>query len=507
VFAIDPAEYDAIIFDMDGVVTQTAKVHAAAWKKLFDEYLEKREGKAFRAFDPDSDYTRYVDGKPRYDGIESFLASRDIDLPYGSPDDSPDTETICGLGNRKNEYFQRYLKRDGVAVYHAAIDLIRRLKGTGIQTAVISSSKNCVPVLKAAGILDLFDAKIDGMDSEERGLAGKPAPDIFLEAAAELGVDPGRSVVVEDAIVGVQGAKKGGFGCVIWVDRNEHNQTLYKHNADIVANDLSQLEIVRNPGLPSALESQGEISSRIRKGSTAIFLDYDGTLTPIVSRPENAVLSDAMRGVIKDLAERCTVAILSGRDLPDVKQKVGIADLVYAGSHGFDISGPEGLQITFQQGMSFLPMLGSAQEDLKHKLSNIPGAMVERKKFSIAVHYRNVKPASASDVSNIVDSILADYPELRKSKGKKVFELQPRIDWDKGKALLWLLHKLELDRYDVVPMYIGDDVTDEDAFKALPDRGISIVVQDRPSSTAAQYQLQNTDEVYRFLRWLLTIVY
>jgi len=502
-FTIDTAEYDAVIFDLDGVVTQTARVHASAWKALFDDYLEKREEEGFQPFDSDSDYIRYVDGKPRYEGVKSFLASRDIDLPYGSPEDAPGTETICGLGNKKNEYFHKYLKKDGVKVYDSTIRFIHRLREAHVKTAIVSSSRNCVPVLQSAGILDLFDAKIDGVDSEERGLAGKPEPDIFLEAAAELGVDPERSVVVEDTIVGVQAGRKGGFGCVVWVDRRGHHQPQNKHQADIVVTDLSQLEIAPNPDLPSALESQGEISSRIRQGRTAIFLDYDGTLTPIVSRPEDAVLSDAMRGVLKDLAARGTVAILSGRDLPDVKEKVGIADLVYAGSHGFDISGPEGLHITSQQGTSFLPTLDSAEKDLNKKLSDIPGAMVERKKFSIAVHYRNVEPERATDVSDMVNRVHADYPELRKSEGKKVFELQPRIDWDKGKALLWLLRKLDLDHPDVVPIYIGDDVTDEDAFKALPDRGIGIVVQDKPSPTAAQYRLKDTEEVYRFLRWVL----
>jgi trehalose-phosphatase len=505
VFTIDTAEYDAVIFDLDGVVTQTAKVHAAAWKALFDEFLEKRKGKGYRPFDPDADYRRYVDGKPRYDGVQSFLASRDIDLPYGSPDDSSDMETICGLGNRKNEYFQKYLKRDGVEVYHAATDLIRQLRDAGIRTAVVSSSKNCVPVLKAAGIADLFDVKIDGVDSEERGLPGKPAPDIFLEAAAELGVDPGRSVVVEDAVVGVQAGRKGGFGCVIWVNRKGHNQALPENQADMVVADLSQLGIAQTHDLPSALEAQGEISSRLSKGRTAVFLDYDGTLTPIVSRPEDAVLSNAMRSVLKDLAERCTVAILSGRDLPDVKEKVGIDHLVYAGSHGFDIAGPQDLHITSQQGTSFLPTLDKAQEDLNKELSNIPGAMVERKKFSIAVHYRNVKAESASDVSTIVNRVHADYPELRKSEGKKVLELQPGIDWNKGKALLWLLGKLGLDQPDVIPMYIGDDVTDEDAFKVLADRGIGIVVQEAPRPSAAQYRLNDTDEVYRFLHWVVGI--
>jgi len=507
-FTIDTAEYDAVIFDMDGVVTQTARIHAAAWKALFDEYLEKREGKEFRPFDPDSDYTRFVDGRPRYDGVHSFLASRDIDLPYGSPEDSSDTETICGLGNRKNEYFQKYLKKDGVEVYHAATDLIRRLKDVGIRTAVVSSSKNCVPVLQAAGILDLFDAKIDGVDSENRHLSGKPAPDIFLEAASELEVDPGRVVVVEDAIAGVQAGKHGGFGCVIGVNRGSRWKALKENKADVVVTDLSQINIIRDDSgtsthdLSSALDAEDEISRQLSEDSTALFLDYDGTLTPIVSRPEDAVLSDAMRHVLKDLSERFLVAVISGRDLTDVKQKVGIDTIFYAGSHGFDIAGPKGRHIEAQQGTSFLPVLDETQKDLEERLENISGAMVERKKFSVAVHYRNVAEERASDVSQIVDRVHARHPRLRKSSGKKVYELQPDINWNKGKALLWLLGKLGLDRPDVISLYIGDDVTDEDAFKALADRGIGIVVQEAPRPTAAQYRLKDPDEVYRFLRRL-----
>ncbi len=504
-FSIDTAEYDAVIFDLDGVVTRTARVHAAAWKKLFDEYLAKRQGEGYRPFDPDSDYRQYVDGKPRYDGVQSFLASRDIDLPYGSPEDSIDIETVCGLGNRKNAYFHTYLKREGVAVYDAATDLIRRLRDAGIRTAVVSSSKNCVPVLKAAGIADLFDAKIDGIDAEKRELAGKPAPDIFLESASELKVDPGRAIVVEDALAGVEAGKRGNFGCVIGVDRGDHGEALKQHGADVAVTDLSRIHVGQQAGgtsthdLPSALDAKHEISQQLVEGSAALFFDYDGTLTPIVPRPEDAVLSDAMRQVLKDLSERFFVAVISGRDLPDVKQKVGLDAIFYAGSHGFDIAGPKGRHIEAQQGTSFLPDLDEAQEDLEERLGNISGAMLERKKFSIAIHYRNVAEGRASDVSEIVDRVHARHPRLRKSSGKKVYELQPDVDWNKGEALLWLLDKLGPDRSDVIPMYMGDDVTDEDAFKALPDRGIGIVVQEAPRPTAAQYRLKDPDEVQRFL--------
>jgi trehalose 6-phosphate phosphatase len=179
-------KFDAVLFDLDGVVTRTAKVHAASWKRLFDEYLENRaagEGGSWKPFDIESDYNLYVDGKPRYDGVRSFLESRGIDLPYGSPDDSPDAETICGLGNRKNRIFNEHLKSHGVETYEIAVEFLQLLKENGFKTAVVSSSKNCRAVLTAAGIEDLFDARVDGVVSARIGLEGKPQPDIFLEAA------------------------------------------------------------------------------------------------------------------------------------------------------------------------------------------------------------------------------------------------------------------------------------------------------------------------------------
>ena len=204
-FAITMRQFDAVIFDLDGVITRTARVHAAAWKKLFDEYLKKIFGdEDIEPFDIETDYRNYVDGKPRYDGVKSFLTSRNIELPYGNQDDSADRETVCGLGNKKNQIFLQYLKIEGVEIYETSINLIRLLKNKGLKTAVVSSSKNCAAVLDAANISDLFDVKVDGVDSDALDFKGKPEPDIFLEAARRLWVEPERCAVFEDALSGVE---------------------------------------------------------------------------------------------------------------------------------------------------------------------------------------------------------------------------------------------------------------------------------------------------------------
>lgn len=233
--------YDAVLFDLDGVITDTASVHAHAWKTMFDEYLRERaarEGEPFEPFTFDGDYKPYVDGKPRYDGVRSFLQSRGIDLAEGTPDDPPDAETVCGLGNRKNELINQVIEDEGVIVYDGSVRLMHQLRDAGIRLAVVSSSKNCVTVLKAAGLLDMFDARVDGLVAAERGLPGKPAPDTFLAAAADLGAPPERAVVVEDAISGVQAGRNGDFGLVIGVARDGDPEALREHGADVVVSDL-----------------------------------------------------------------------------------------------------------------------------------------------------------------------------------------------------------------------------------------------------------------------------
>lgn len=239
-------QYDAVIFDLDGVITRTAKLHARAWKALFDEYLERlgtMQGRTYAPFDMGTDYPLYVDGKLRYDGVKSFLKSRHIDLPYGHSSDPPTAETVCGLGNRKNMRFLELLKHEGVEVYESSIALVRALRTAGFKTAVVSSSKNCVPILESAHALDLFDAKVDGTDAEYLGLKGKPAPDIFLAAAKALDVEPARAVVVEDAIAGVQAGRAGGFGLVVGVDRGHQAGMLLASGADLVVTDLGALKI------------------------------------------------------------------------------------------------------------------------------------------------------------------------------------------------------------------------------------------------------------------------
>jgi len=236
--------FDAVLFDLDGVLTDTAKIHAACWKEMFDDFLRQRatdNDEPFRPFDIGTDYKLYVDGKARFDGVQSFLESRSIHLPYGNPDSSPSDETICGLGNRKDEMVKEAIKSKGVEAYEGSVAFVRHLRSQGIKTAVVSASSNCEAVLKTADIADLFDVRVDGEVAARLKLAGKPAPDTFLKAAEQLGVAPNRAVVVEDAISGVQAGRDGGFGLVIGVDRKGDAKSLWENGADIVVADLGEL--------------------------------------------------------------------------------------------------------------------------------------------------------------------------------------------------------------------------------------------------------------------------
>ncbi len=241
---LSPKRFDAVLFDLDGVLTATAKIHAECWKRMFDEYLGMRAnkmGEAFRVFEIERDYQAYVDGKLRYDGVRDFLRSRAIELPEGHPDDLPTAETVCGLGNRKNDMVDEVLESEGVEAYPASAVLVRQLRRQGTKTAVVSSSHNCLAVLQAAKMADLFDARVDGDVAVRLHLRGKPAPDTFLVAAAELGASPGRVVVVEDAIAGVQAGRAGRFGLVIGVARKGDGDALKNNGADVVIADLSEL--------------------------------------------------------------------------------------------------------------------------------------------------------------------------------------------------------------------------------------------------------------------------
>ena len=241
---LTPARFDAVLFDMDGVLTSTARVHAAAWKQMFDNYLQsrsRRTGEPFRPFDAAADYKQYVDGKSRYDGVRSFLASRGIRLPEGTEDSASDEESVCGLGNQKDELVKQAFHTGGVKTYPDAIDLVRRVRELGLRTAVVSSSRNCAEVLRDVGIEGLFEIRVDGEVIDRLHLPGKPAPDTYLHAAELLGVPPVRAVVVEDAISGVQAGHAGGFGLVVGVDRGGSAEALRQNGADVVVADLDDL--------------------------------------------------------------------------------------------------------------------------------------------------------------------------------------------------------------------------------------------------------------------------
>ena len=235
-----PDGITALLFDLDGVLTQTAKVHFKAWKQTFDGYLKERDGDSFAAFTQD-DYNEYVDGMPRYDGVRSFLKSRDIELPEGGAEDSPDAQTVHGLGNRKNDLVLHLIKTDGVEPYAGSVAYVKAARDAGLPRAVVSASANCKDVLEAAGIAELFDARIDGIVADEQHLRGKPHPDTFLAGAKALGVEPAYATVFEDATAGVQAGHDGHFGFVVGLDRVDHAGALLDHGARIVTRDLSAL--------------------------------------------------------------------------------------------------------------------------------------------------------------------------------------------------------------------------------------------------------------------------
>ncbi len=235
-----PEDILACLFDLDGVVTKTAVVHAAAWKEMFDAFLREREGEQFRPFG-DADYDEYVDGRPRADGVRTFLASRGIELPEGAPDDPPDAPTVHGLGNRKNDLVLEKIRTDGVEAYDGTLRYLEAVRARGLRTAIVSSSANCRDVLRAIDAEGYFDVRVDGVVAAERKLPGKPSPDTFLAAARDLGVDPSRCAVFEDALAGMDAGRLGHFGHVVGVDRVGQTDALYAHGANVVVKDLAEL--------------------------------------------------------------------------------------------------------------------------------------------------------------------------------------------------------------------------------------------------------------------------
>ena len=504
--AIDPRYHDAVLFDLDGVITDTAAVHGAAWQELFDGYLGDRAPSAAEnhgAFTGE-DYLHFIDGKPRDDGVRDFLSSRGVSLPWGADSDGPEEETICGLGNRKQELFLARVQ-SGVPVFESTVALVRRLRDAGVQVAVISASRNCARVLESAGLAELFGVRVDGVVAGELDLPGKPDPAIMLEAARRLGVRPGRSVVVEDAEAGVTAARAGGFGLVLGVDRTgATGARLRECGADAVIADLADVTVRdidrRMSALPDALASFEQIAGLCAARRPAFFFDFDGTLSDIVDDPAAASLVPGADEALRSLAALYPVAVLSGRGLDDIRQRIGIPGLWYAGSHGFEMVDPDGTYHHNETAALAVPALEHAAAELAQRLSNIPGIAVEHKRYAVAVHYRNAAEGAATAVTAAVHEV-GRRSGLRVTSGRMVVELRPNLDWDKGRTLEWIAREIDGDE-TLLPIFIGDDLTDEDAFDAVLHDGIGIVVQhseDGDRSTAARFALTDPDHVREFI--------
>ncbi|MGI9521967.1 MAG: trehalose-phosphatase [Hyphomicrobiaceae bacterium] len=508
-FNIDWMAFSAVLFDLDGVVTDTARLHADAWKQLFDPFLRRRAEATdvpFEAFDIAQEYTRYVDGKPRLDGIHSFFSARGICIPQGSPDDPPDAPTVMGLAQRKNTLFLELVQKRGVTAYPGALRLIAALRSMSRSLAVVSSSRNCSTILAAAKLSNSFDVQVDATTAQKLKLRGKPAPDLFLEAARRLAVAPSDAAVIEDAEAGVEAAKSGQFGLIIALDRLGKPDHLRSAGADYVVSDLDQISPVTGPellpALPSALDNFSLVTERLSGKRTIVFLDYDGTLTPIVARPELAILDCAMRETLRRLADLCPVVVISGRDRSDVARLIGIETITYAGAHGLDIAGRGVSHLEITRGDELTSSVRRAVEFLNAHLSSVDGVLIEDKTYTVAVHYRLVNPDKIEVVERAVADVLKTEPLLRRMSGKKVFELRPTVAWDKGKAVLWLLDKLGLTGPSTIPIYLGDDVTDYDALQAVNHIGIGVLVGTSMQPTCARYHLNNPEDVGIFLKLL-----
>ncbi len=390
------------------------------------------------------------------------------------------------------------------------VDLARKLQGLGIAAAAYSSSPQCGQVLKAAGIDGLFGVCIDGI-AGERGTAEKPDPAVLLEAAHRLGVRSQRCVVVENSVAGVAAGRDGGFALIIGIDGTGGADVLGRHGADVVIADLADIAVHtgdrRISELPNALASYGQLIGITSARESMLFLDYDGTLSPIVSDPGAASLVDGAAEALELVSKVCPVAILSGRDLADVQSRVGIPGIWYAGSHGFELTAPDGTHHQNEPAAVFVPVLEQAAAELTQGLQQIPGVRVEHKRFAVAVHYREVEPERVAEIASAAHQVGA-RAGLRVTAGRMLVELRPDLDWDKGTTLAWIRDRIDATG-SRLPIYIGDDLTDEDAFDAVRFDGIGIVVghdEDGDRKTAAQFTLKSPNQVSEFIqrgsRWL-----
>jgi alpha,alpha-trehalase len=404
------------------------------------------------------------------------------------------------------------LPSDGVEVYASTIAFICALCEIDKRTAVVTSKRNCQAVLEATGMADLFDERVGGSDLRRLGLTARLTPGMFAEACSRLGCEPARSIGVVDLRTGVQAAKTAGLGFVIGVNHARRMRDPFSHGADMVVEDLADLHLIIGPAdrhyagpLCSALDGLAQI---IPSGAQemALFLDYDSILSRFASHPGDVRLTHSMRTVLQRLSGLCELAVISDLDLTDVRERIGIKAICYAGSQGFEIAGPLGVRATYREVIDYLPALKQAERSLRDGLQAVEGCVVERKRFSLLIHTCQLSAADLTEVERFVEQVHTEHPRLRLSRGELRFELQPALAWDKGKALRWLMQSLDMDPVRFVPIYLGDGVNDEAAFREVTEDGVGILVGSRVQSTRATYRLADSAALESFLERLADLL-
>lgn len=482
----------AFIFDLDGVLTDTQKLHMLAWERMFNELLSQYHQASFSP----GDYREYLDGKPRIDGIKSFLTSRKIDL---------NEKEMLELGLRKNQYYLEELKSKGPGLIEDSFSLVVQLARNNFPMAVVSSSRNCRQIMDITGLSDYIKVVVDPMVAETEKLPGKPAPDYFLKASELLGYPPEKCCLVEDAISGILAGVRGKFGKVVGIKVNQTGlEGLKMVGAHQVVNSLWEIE-----GVTELLKLQPAshlINSLKSNKDFFLFLDYDGTLSEIVEEPWKAVPVEGIVPLISAIGKLIPVCLITGRDTEVIKSFIDLPHIYYSTCHGFEINGPENLHYELEEARAIGPAFDLAREELTLLMEHHEGLVIERKTFGLAFHYRMIKSREvAQEIVSMVQEYASLHQKLKWKAGEEVIELLPNLNWDKGKALLKLYEVLNF-RPTRLPIFLGDGKTDEDAFREMLNWGYPVLVQEKLRPTLASFQLSSPFEVRRFLKELLNFL-
>jgi len=515
---IDPRYHDAVIFDLDDVLADAASLQRRAWASLFDDYLVRRPGHEGEDHSPftDDDYRQLVNGKPHPDGVATFLASRGITLPRGAPWNIGD-DTIYGLANRQRQTYTALLGRI-VPPFGAMVALMRKLLGIDIAAVAVHPSGPVRQQLSTVtGVGSLLDADIGGTAAERLSIAGNPCPIVdpeathILDAARRLGVHPHRTVVIGNTEAALSAGLDAGFALVIGVDGTERADGPSRRSADVFVAELADIAVrtgdKRISEIPNALASYGQLAGIAIARESLVFLNYEIALSRIVSDPGAVAPVDGAAQALARLADAFPVVVISCDDLADIRGRVSVPGIWYAGSHGFELAGPDGRHHEHEVGAAAVPVLASAAAELRATHEQIPGLRVVHTRFHIAVHYREVAPEHIDEIVATTHR-LGRRNNLRVTSGHMLVELRPDVDRETGTLLAWIRSHVDESK-SLVPIYIGGDLPDESAFEEVQLGGIGIAVrqeQDGDRRTAARFALDGPDQVREVLhlgsRWL-----